>query len=126
MTDKYILQIVAEDGNVKVLTKGAYTRYEFSAVYDKPESFDQTLFEATVYFDTPEEIKELIKTHPEFNNRNVYSDGSSSPPPLIWGGLGICNTRMSTYGKFRILKVSAALQEEFTTGQHTFIKIKPL
>lgn len=57
------------------------------------------------WFDDPEQIREIIKTHDEFNKRIQFCDGSSNPPSLIWSGLGICNDRPKADGFINIVEI---------------------
>ena len=91
----YVLGIVQEDGTTYYLEKGEYSYY----------SIGYGSFSKAVKFNSQEEILELIKTHPEFTERHVYSDGTSFPPSIIWTGLGICNAKASAKGWFVIQKV---------------------
>lgn len=76
----YVLSILRKDGTVSYLQKGAYSA--FSIKYGS--------FKTAIQFETIEEIKEIISSHPEFTKRIVYSNGSSAPPSVIWDGLDIC------------------------------------
>ena len=91
----YVLSIVQEDGTTYYLEKGESSYY----------SIGYGSFSKAVKFNSQEEILELIKTHPEFTKRHVYSDGTSFPPSIIWTGLGICNAKASAKGWFVIQKV---------------------
>lgn len=91
----FVLSIVQEDGTTYYLEKGEHSYY----------SIGYGSFSKAVKFNSEDEILNLIQTHPEFTKRNVYSDGTSSPPSILWTGLGICNDKPSAKGWFVIQKV---------------------
>lgn len=88
----FIIQIVAEDGNIQYVSKGEYS--EFSLTFN--EQYAQR-------FANIELIEQAMKSS-DFTKRNIYTDGSSSPPSIIWSGLGICNARKRSSGYINIIK----------------------
>ena len=102
----YVLSIVREDGTTYYLEKGEYSYY----------SIGYGNFSGAVKFNSKEEILQWIETHPQFTKRHVYSDGTSSPPSIIWTGLGLCNDKPSAKGWFVIQKVQPEVVHILSLG----------
>lgn len=92
---KYVLAIVSEHGRESYLGKAEWSDY----------SLNYNHIRDAIQFDSPEEIKKIIATHPEFNKRTEWDD-YSGPPHLQWDGLGICYDLPKVSGHFVIQKVT--------------------
>jgi hypothetical protein len=91
---------ITSNGTTVYVGKGEYSR--FSCV--------SGLFQAKP-FDTKDEALQAL-TDPEFTKRHEYTDGSSAPPSVIWGALGICNNRKEAEGVIQVLEVQTKLVGE--------------
>lgn len=115
--EKYILSVIDENGGVHPVRKGECSEFE---AYDSVERY----FSLSAYrlFDSIDDVRDAISNGPNFNKRNVYDSGYSTPPSVLWSALGINNERMSSEGKYRISKVTVETVEEFSTGLHAIGK----
>lgn len=93
----YIIQIVAEDGKISYVSKGEYSAFSLTGSEHIAKRFSSI-----------SEVEEAMES-PDFTKRNNYSDGSSSPPSIIWSGLGICNVRKKSKGVINIIKFESEI-----------------
>lgn len=89
----FIIRIRDSKDKLQYVCSGEYSTYSLTSSIKN-----------ALWFDTEEQVK-LALQHKDFTERNVYSEDSSSPPSIIWSGLGICNARKKADGFIEILKV---------------------
>ena len=87
----YVIQIIAEDGYISHVTKGEFSEFDVSSDRDAKR------------FNSISEAESALQSR-DFTKRNIYSDGSSSPPRAIWSALGINYQRPESSGIIQIVK----------------------
>src|SRR5690606_38917211 len=70
------------------------------------------ILQSAKWFPTEEALREVFQDR-EWVKRNEYIDGSSSPPSLIWSGLGINNQRPKAQGIVEVCKLDIQVLESF-------------
>ena len=89
----FIIEVQNQDFESQYVCRGEYTEFELSPSFQRAKMFD-----------TLEQAKTALQSN-DFTKRNVFTDGSSSPPHILWSGLGICNARREATGQILIKEV---------------------
>lgn len=92
----YVISLETEGEAIKYIRRGDYHRFGLTTGLGNSQLFI-----------SEHDAREALKDS-GFTKRNYYTDGSTTPPHLLWDGLGINNAKPTASGTLRIMRVTMA------------------
>jgi hypothetical protein len=98
MSVHYIVSIQNDKGEHWYIRSGEWSKWDLA--YNARDAYQFPTIQAAM----------SVSEDNDYTKRHNHMDGSSSPPSLIWTGLGICNKKPQATGFFVVHRVETSEQ----------------